>query len=503
MRIKVSLILIGISVAITCAAFAEEDKRPNVYILIRDAKPQEQGDRNLVGSYWSVPGRVPNLAALLYGKTPLECGVVSDFDWRRKPVKSLSLADCYRKAGYHTAYFGTWGMGLAAPYDPASRGFDSFWGSSREKKKTLVDTVFENPRDLNKVITSMPTDKPWLCMIRCDENQSQKVLDSIAESAGNNDGVIVTVTSNEAKTLPTNGFQGKLPQVDQKTVGELYAGLAEFAGMVDQLTSPYIFYHQGNWPLKDSPEKHRHRGSVILADDFALVDGLELYPIKKSKISDETLDLDEYANQHKKLLSAHASWWKRASKAINNPRPFDVGINMGKPVHLTALDWRPSKIQHKEDYGIASQPMVYEETLLAMLRGLNDNAEYKLSFPAYSGSWSVAIRRPGRYKITARLLPNSGVQPEDQQLAKLQGGYAHIQLGSNKVRLQVMKGATSVSAFIDADQGTSNLECWFVGQLALERELGAFFVEIERVGDKKFDFEAKQQIEKLKTGLQK
>jgi len=502
MLIKVSLLLIGVNAVITCAAFAEEDKRPNVYILIQDAKPQEQVDRNLVGSYWSVPGSVPNLAALLYGKTPLECGVVSDFDWRRKPVKSLSLADCYRKAGYHTTYFGTWGMGLAAPYDPASRGFDSFGGSSNEDKKTLEDAVFKTPVELNNVIESMPTDKPWFFMIRCGENQSQKVLHSIAESAGNNEGVLITLTSKEAKVLPANGYQGKLPLVDQKTVGELYAGLAEFAGMKDQLTSPYIFYHQGNWPLKDSPEKHRHRGSAILADDFALVDGLELYTIKKLKISDEALDLDEYANQHKKLLSAHANWWKRASKAINNPRPFDVGIDLGEPVHLTAFDWRPTKISHKEDYGITSQPMVYEETLLATLRGLNDNEEYKLSFPAYSGSWSVAIRRPGRYKITARLLPNSGIKAEDQRLAKLQGGYAHIQLGSNKVRLQVMKGATSVSAFIDADQGTTNLECWFVGQLALERELGAFFVEIERVGDKKFDLKAKQHIEKLKTGLQ-
>ena len=492
----------GVNVVITCATFAGEDKRPNVYILIRDAEPEEQGNRNLVGSYWSVPGSVPNLAALLYGKTPLECGVVSSFDWRRKPVKSLSLADCYRKAGYHTAYFGTWGMGLAAPYDPVNRGFDSFWGSSSKKLKTLGDTVFENPMDLNKVITSMPTDKPWLCFVRCGDEQSHQVLDSIAKSAGKNDGVIITVTSKEAKVLPTNGYQGKLPQVNQKTVGELYTGLADFAGIKDQLTPPYTFYHQGNWPLTDSPEKYRHRGSVVLSENFALVDGLELYPIKKSKISVEALDLDEYANQHKKLLSAHANWWQRAGKAINNPRPFDVGIENGKPVHLTAFDWRSTKIQHKEGYGIASQPMVYEEALLATLRGLNDNEGYKLSFPAYSGSWSVAIRRPGRYKITARLLPNSRIQPEDQRLAKLQGGYAHFQLGSNKVRLQVMKGATSVSAFIDANQGTSNLECWFVGQLALERELGAFFVVIERIGDKKFDFEAKQHIEKLKTKLQ-
>ena len=500
MLIKVSLLLIGVNVVITCATFAEEHKRPNVYILVESDKHQE-GDPALVEYYWSVPGSVTNLAALLYGKTSLECGVVSDFDWRRKPVKSVSLADCYRKAGYHTAYFGIWGMGLAAPYDPASRGFDSFWKPSIDHKLTLEDAVFNPSMDFDKLIDTMPQDKPWLCVVRCGDDESSKVLDAITKSAGKQNGVIISISSTEVKALASNGYDGELPQVDQKTVGELYLGLTQFVGIKQQIAFNYIFYHQGNWPLTESPEKHRHRGSTVLSKDFALVDGLQLYPIQQSRISDEALDLGEHAEQHKQLLSAHAVWWQRASKAINNPRPFDVGVENSEPTHLTALDWRPTKIAHKEGYGIgiASQAMVYEETLLATLRGLNDNEEYKLSFPAYSGSWSVAIRRPGRYKITARLLPNSGIRTEDQRLAKLQGGYAHIQLGSNKVQLQVMKGAASVSAFIDADQGTSNLECWFVGQLALERELGAFFVEIERVGDKKFDFEAKQHVEKLKT----
>lgn len=477
---------------------------PNVYIVIQD-EGQKIENTSLRSYYGSVPGKVSNLAALLYGKTPLECGVVSDFDWRRKPVKSVSLADCYQKAGYHTAYFGTWGMGLGAPFDPASRGFNSFWRASGDQQKILEDVVFKGSGDLNEVIESMPNSKPWLCVVRCSDPLSEKVMTLITKSTGKKEAIVMTVTPNNVKVLAAHGYEGKLPQIDQKTVGDLYLSLVRLLGMKNQPVSDDVFYHQGNWPLTESPEKHRHRGSVVLSEDFALIDGLELFAIQSSKISDEPLDLEEYADQHQKLLSAHARWWQRASRAINNPRPFDVGLENETPVHLTAFDWRPSRILHQEDSEIASQPMVYEETLLATLRGLKDNEEYKLSFPAYSGSWSVAIRRPGRYKITARLLPDTGIKDEDQRLAKLQGGYAHIQLGSNKVTLQVMKGATSVSAFIDAEQGATNLECWFVGQLALERELGAFFVEIERTGEKKFDLKAKQQEEaaRLNSQLQK
>ncbi len=98
-----------------------------------------------------------------------------------------------------------------------------------------------------------------------------------------------------------------------------------------------------------------------------------------------------------------------------------------------------------------------------------------------------------RSKITASLLPKEATKPEEKTLAKLLGGQAFIQLGRNKVQLNLLKGASAVSVLVDADAGVTDLECWFTGQLALERELGAFFVEIQRVGDKKFDLKAKEK----------
>jgi len=499
--------LVGIWLLPLVSGWADEDTAagavglPNVFVLICDSAPKVE-DQSVASYYWAVPGRLPNFAAFLYGKTPLECGVVSDWDWRRKPVEAESLADSFRKAGYHTGFFGEWGLGDAFPYNPGSRGFDTVWMSADKANATLEDMVLDCGEVVSKVklIESMPQDKPWFCVFRYSgsEEEGKLLMHSVFHEAnGKFGGVVLFVSRSGVVVLPNREMAdlGAMPEMHPQSVWEISGGLKVILGVESQKIGPYFFYHNGNWPLTDSPEKYRHRGSLVMGEKFALADGLKLYPILDPLVPDlkHPLDLAEHATEHQTLLKAHGGWWSRASKAIHNPRPFSVGEKDQQVVTLTALDWRPTKILHKDGSALASDPMVYRSRLLATLRGIRDNEDYKESFPAYSGSWSVKIVRAGRYKITARLLPKDGVDPSDEALAKLQGGQAHIKLGRNEVQLKLMKGATSVSVLLDADAGVTDLECWFVGQLALERELGAFFVDVERVGEKKFELNLKTQ----------
>lgn len=487
--------LIFLKVLMISSVIATDVKHPDIFVVVGDAKLRAK-DPSHPPYYWFVPGRTGNLAALLYGKTPLECGVVSDLDWRRKPIKAESLADRYHQAGYYTVFIGEWGMGEAKPYDPTSRGFDAIWSPSGGAKKTLEEAVFKEDISKEEFLSRLPKNKPWLFVLRQGRlgMDCAKILNSVTRVCGPRAGLLVNISSNGVRFSPAHGYAGKLPQKRPRTISELNSVLLTLIGEKPTERSPYVFYHHGDWPLTEASEKYRHRGSTVLGEKFALIDGLELYPLTAPlRISQgDPLDLSDYVEQHQALLSAHAGWWQRARISINDPRSFDVGQTDNEALFLTALDWRPTLILHKDGSALASQPMVYLDRLLATLRGLRDNEEYKQSFPAYSGSWSVHIRRPGRYKITARLLFSSGLKPEDTDLVKLEGGRAHIRLGRNEVQLQVQKGATSVSAFMDADQGVADLECWFTGQLSLERELGAFFVEIERVGDKKFSLKPKK-----------
>lgn len=76
----------------------------------------------------------PSRAAILTGRYPDRAGVPGVI--RTKPQDSWgflapsvpTLADCLKKAGYHTAIVGKWHLGLEAPNLPTLRGFDFFHG---------------------------------------------------------------------------------------------------------------------------------------------------------------------------------------------------------------------------------------------------------------------------------------------------------------------------------------------------------------------------------------
>ncbi|MGE9270369.1 MAG: hypothetical protein ACQKBU_06155, partial [Verrucomicrobiales bacterium] len=63
----------------------------------------------------------------------------------------------------------------------------------------------------------------------------------------------------------------------------------------------------------------------------------------------------------------------------------------------------------------------------------------------------------------------------------------HVRVGKQEVQLQVMEGASSVSVSVDLDEGPQDLEAWFHGQLPGDRKLGAFFVTLERIGEKSME----------------
>ncbi|MBT8038518.1 MAG: hypothetical protein KJO21_13355 [Verrucomicrobiae bacterium] len=516
-----------------------DDVRPHVMVLVADGSEvaavpslsarrvlntqlvtQENADSSEVawrrsqGDCVLSPGRVACFSALLYGHHPLWSGVVSDHDWRRRAAKSmtrLSLIDRYQAAGYVSLSYGS-GREGSTLIDPWGAGDDT--GEEAENARKGLGKAFSG-------------EKPMFCIIRQGSDFDDAALAglmrhqilSLAKSSTR--PTVVLIVRIKPHTAPVK--RGRVPDryhypadwyfyhygekggfitgaemfKASKTDRELHDGLVGLLENVRPSSPDYRVFHKANWPPNEPPEKYRHRGSLVIGQGHALVDGLQLFPATPNLEPDLSRPLDIAAHQalHAKLLTQHARWWQKARKALHDPRAFRVGEEDGKPTRLTALDWRPSKIIHQDGTLPASQPLVYQKDLVAILHGLTDQ-KYRESFPAYSGSLSVNITRPGRYQMTARLLPAEAQKPEEKPLAQLQGGRAFFRLGGNQIQLRLQKGASAVSVFTDADAGVTDLECGFTGQLALERELGAFFVEIKRVGDKKFDLKVKPTIEK-------
>ena len=532
---------------------AADVKMPDVYVLILDAKDTEntakkkpevvgvesvladwkEGDSS--GDCRFVPGRAPNVAAVLYGKHPLQLGVVCDLDWRRKPVMAESIAAKYLKAGYHTAYLGEWGLGESAPYKPLNRGFELACTSStgvdtapykgNDHGNSLTDRLWSTLSRKDFLSKRLPrlleVKKPFFCILRQGRYLTESVMTEVMNE------ILSTHTERPAVVLILrSGATGHEPQLDQvpnryfdngswkmyrrgdvsqylQVVTELksvinvwdaHRGLEVLIGLDPEPRPVFTVYHKSAWPLLEEFGKYRHRNSMITGEGIALLDGLEMYSLKNDGSPDlsQPMDLAKHQKTHQHLLSAYGQWWQFASKAIRNPRSFDVGAEDKKVLRLTALDWRPSQILNKNGKSPLSRPCISIAELDHVVRAISENETYRESFPSTSGSWSVNIKKSGRYKITAALLMGPQFDgPGIYTSPKLRGGVAHVQLGRNHVQMRLLKGATSVALMTDAEAGVLDLECWFTGQLALERELGAFFVEIQRVGEKKYKIKSK------------
>ncbi|MCP5535215.1 MAG: hypothetical protein H7A51_03150 [Akkermansiaceae bacterium] len=488
----------------------------------------DKGEETKTGVVWDVyestllaaQGRAALTAALIHGKESLQAGVVEEMGWRRKAVTGPGLLDVYRKAGYTSLFYGNWKLGDSPPFDPRSRGFDAAlvvqsghlnheWGSGG------LASVDHQAR--LKSFTEWTTKgRPVFCLIDDGHASSQaataRMIKDFAVAQMKNEArptVLIVIAVNEHRGLKEGeaGFYDVLKwslyaagikneeakhlawRQSVRVDKDLSTGLAGLIGGAGELKRDFYFFHQAGWKADAAPEKYRHRGSLVVGKGHALVNGLELYPLSGGLEPDLTKPLDISENQqlHSALLAAHARWWQQTREALYDPRAFSVGAENQQVTRLTAEDWRPSKIIHQDGTAPSSKPIIFQDSLVDVLNALRTDEHYRNTFPAYSGSWSVNIIRAGRYRITASLLPREVSKPEEKALAVLRGGEAFVQWGRNKVQLRLLDGATAVSVLTDADAGVTDLECWFTGQLALERELGAFFVEIERVGDKKFD----------------
>lgn len=496
-----------------CSCLSAESIKPHV-ILVQLATGESNGLEMdvLKGEHWQQhqgrylvsPGRSATQAALLFGLPPLQLGVVKDLDWRRQPVASNttpSLAKRFEEKGYRSHFLGAWALGASAPFDPASRGFTQANAFEAAEKNTLTDPWGSAPPEF--VLAKPSADMPSFIHLAEGRHLSRSKIEVLLKAwlEEHQHPTVIMVAEMPSMEEPDYHHQATwhcyTSQYAQEpedifTDWDLNHALRKMLGWKVAPAASAMIFHRGNWPVNESPEKHRHHGSLVLADGLALADGLSLYRANNHRPDTaHELDIATHQQAHQKLLTAHAQWWQKASRALNDPRAFTVGANDNQVTRLTALDWRSTKIIAADGSSPLSAPMVGQQHLLDVLEGLKTSAKYKETFPAYSGSWSVHIARPGRYKITASLLPVETQDPEQKKLMKLDGGTAHIRLGQNEVQLRLHPGATAVSVQTDAEAGTTQLESWFTGQLSLTRELGAFFVEIERVGDKKFDLKAK------------
>ena len=149
-RARLALLILAIA-CLTAAPRAQSPRPPNIVVIVADdmgyADLGVHGSRDMrtpnidafardgvrfTNAYVSGPYCSPTRAGFLTGRYPQRFGHEFNLGAPHAefglPLGETTIADRLKTAGYRTAIFGKWHLGLGEKYHPLRRGFDEFFG---------------------------------------------------------------------------------------------------------------------------------------------------------------------------------------------------------------------------------------------------------------------------------------------------------------------------------------------------------------------------------------
>jgi hypothetical protein len=472
-----------------------------------------------------------SLASWLTGCHELRAGVIEESGGRRfiRPDTPL-LSEAFRTAGYDTAFLGVWGLGESPPFRPEDRGFQDVWVVGTGKTGDYWDAEGQDtwlrsktgwssyPGSMREVMTTElkkwlrnrgGEKRPFFTHVNLPQGEERLMADLVEElgSHGLGENTIVVVLGTVGRSTEHSPdpmvplifrWSGRLsPGIAITTPVSIQDGLptllnlcgvkpfrdwsfdgvdlAPLEGKEPQDERTY-FFHPGSWPADQSPERYKSQGFAVRKGNFRL-SGLEL--IDLGRPVNERINLFEAEpDLGDEMMREYGIWWQNLRKSLE-PSRIIVGDGRQPKVFLTPNDWWPGRESLQAKTDIRNQ-----EEVRSILKALAD-PEQAASVPALGGIWKVHASREGHYQFTLRKLPPTASEVEAKAFAQLRAGSAHIRAGKSEVKAQLLQGATSIAMGLDLPEGQSDVEAWFTGQAGIERILGAFFVTVEWVGERK------------------
>jgi arylsulfatase A-like enzyme len=148
---RASLAVVVVAVCLAIGAGAQSRRPPNFVVIVADdmgyADIGVHGSRDIrtphidtlaregvrfTDAYVSGPYCSPTRAGFLTGRYPQRFGHEFNLGAEHKelglPLEETTIADRLKAAGYRTAIFGKWHLGMGEKYHPLRRGFEEFFG---------------------------------------------------------------------------------------------------------------------------------------------------------------------------------------------------------------------------------------------------------------------------------------------------------------------------------------------------------------------------------------
>lgn len=247
-------------------------------------------------------------------------------------------------------------------------------------------------------------------------------------------------------------------------------------GKAQEIKKRTIYTHVGSWNGDDRPERHRSLGFAVREGKWVL-SGLELCDVGTDPGQRENL-FERHPEVATRMLAEYGVWWGSVLETVREPVRYEVGGLHQQVVKVSAADWWPSR---EVGGAVGANALGTQAAVKRVLGALASGQEV----PETAGVWKLRVARDGHYRIRAAMLPSEAPKAELDKLGQLKAGVLHIRTGKKELQMPVVKSATSATVNMDLAAGDLDLEAWFAKQLPGERILGAFFLEIERTGDRK------------------
>ncbi|YCM42247.1 arylsulfatase [Verrucomicrobiaceae bacterium 227] len=222
---------------------------------------------------------------------------------------------------------------------------------------------------------------------------------------------------------------------------------ASFAPQLLDATAPphrshHIIQFQGGPHYKAAPKPWEF--TCILEDPWRLIDGRELYDIRKDPAQRNDLASD-HPDVVTRLRALYPPFWDSVSPRMT-PVAIDLGNEADNPTVLSSQDWYLPK---------GNPPW-------------NFNAIKRL--PKVTGPWIVDLKKAGRYRFTLRQYPIEANKP-------VVATRARIKIAGKEMESSVKKDTRGVVFELDLPAGRSRLLTDLYDEK--DRSGGAYFTEVE------------------------